>query len=171
MAHLSLQASKGPQESAEKDHRYCMHQSMWLLRHRWSLLLFSLGVVDVVDSGCGGPQQLMVSPGEFTSGNFPSNYDNGKSCSWKITVEANKVKKKVAIVTSWPFWGLMYTWDSLQRGHGTVFIFIMVVLLLLSSHISENFNKILRSLFFLFILLNNAEGYPCANYQIKHESI
>ncbi|XP_062407656.1 ovochymase [Sardina pilchardus] len=49
------------------------------------------GVVDVVDSGCGGPQHLMASPGEFTSGNFPSNYDNGKSCSWKITVEANKV--------------------------------------------------------------------------------
>ncbi|KAL2098056.1 hypothetical protein ACEWY4_007263 [Coilia grayii] len=44
-----------------------------------------------VDSGCGGPQQLMVSSGEFTSGNFPGNYDNGKSCSWHITVEANKV--------------------------------------------------------------------------------
>ncbi|XP_063074737.1 ovochymase-2 [Engraulis encrasicolus] len=46
---------------------------------------------DGVDSGCGGPQQLMVSPGEFTSGNFPNNYDSGKSCSWHITVEANKV--------------------------------------------------------------------------------
>ncbi|XP_031415931.1 ovochymase-2 [Clupea harengus] len=49
------------------------------------------GVVDVVNSGCGGPQQLMMSSGEFTSGNFPGNYDSGKSCSWHITVEANKV--------------------------------------------------------------------------------
>lgn len=79
-----------------------MPQSMLLPRHRLiTVVFFPIGVVEVVNSGCGGPQQLMVSPGEFTSGNFPGNYDNGKSCSWKITVEANKVKKKkVATVTS-----------------------------------------------------------------------
>ena len=56
-------------------------------------------MVDVVNSGCGGPQQLMMSSGEFTSGNFPGNYDSGKSCSWHITVEANKVKMRLSL---WP---------------------------------------------------------------------
>ncbi|XP_061102877.1 tolloid-like protein 1 [Conger conger] len=45
----------------------------------------------VVDSGCGNPQKLMGSSGEFTSKNYPNSYDNGRSCSWQITVSPDKV--------------------------------------------------------------------------------
>ncbi|CAM4474958.1 unnamed protein product [Leuciscus chuanchicus] len=46
---------------------------------------------DEIDTGCGSLQELTASSGEFSSGNYPSSYDNGMSCSWHITVEANKV--------------------------------------------------------------------------------
>ncbi|KAL7877112.1 hypothetical protein SRHO_G00037550 [Serrasalmus rhombeus] len=46
---------------------------------------------EVLDSGCGSPGQLSGNSGEFSSGNYPSNYNNGMSCSWHITVENNKV--------------------------------------------------------------------------------
>ncbi|KAM9792333.1 cubilin [Neosynchiropus ocellatus] len=42
-------------------------------------------------SGCGGPQQLSGETGSFTSWNYPNSYDNGKSCSWHITVDPDKV--------------------------------------------------------------------------------
>ncbi|KAK1791945.1 hypothetical protein P4O66_013917, partial [Electrophorus voltai] len=45
----------------------------------------------VLVSGCGHPVQLSSNTGGFTSGNYPSNYDDGKSCTWLITVESNKV--------------------------------------------------------------------------------
>ncbi|XP_030644095.1 ovochymase-2 [Chanos chanos] len=41
--------------------------------------------------GCGSPQQLTGSSGEFSSENYPSSYNNGKSCSWHITVATDKV--------------------------------------------------------------------------------
>ncbi|XP_034043693.1 procollagen C-endopeptidase enhancer 1-like [Thalassophryne amazonica] len=44
-----------------------------------------------VDSGCGGPQELSGESGTFTSWNYPSSYDNGKSCAWHITVNPGKV--------------------------------------------------------------------------------
>ncbi|XP_040043305.2 ovochymase-2 isoform X2 [Gasterosteus aculeatus] len=43
------------------------------------------------DSGCGGPQQLTGESGTFTSFNYPSSYDNGKSCTWDISVDPDKV--------------------------------------------------------------------------------
>ncbi|XP_057698672.1 ovochymase [Corythoichthys intestinalis] len=43
------------------------------------------------DSGCGGPQQLTGESGTFTSRFYPSSYDNGRSCSWHITVDPDKV--------------------------------------------------------------------------------
>lgn len=43
------------------------------------------------DSGCGGPQELSEDSGTFTSGNYPSNYDNGKGCTWHISVHPDKV--------------------------------------------------------------------------------
>ncbi|XP_067441011.1 ovochymase-2 [Thunnus thynnus] len=41
--------------------------------------------------GCGGPQELSGESGTFTSLNYPSSYDNGKSCTWQITVDPDKV--------------------------------------------------------------------------------
>ncbi|KAF7655501.1 hypothetical protein LDENG_00055110 [Lucifuga dentata] len=46
---------------------------------------------EVLDSGCGGPQELLGESGTFTSGNYPSSYVNGKSCIWHITVDPDKV--------------------------------------------------------------------------------
>ncbi|KAK7930543.1 hypothetical protein WMY93_006938 [Mugilogobius chulae] len=46
---------------------------------------------ELLPSGCGGPQELSSESGTFTSWNYPNSYDNGKSCSWHITVEPNKV--------------------------------------------------------------------------------
>uniref|UniRef100_A0A3Q1C976 Ovochymase 2 n=1 Tax=Amphiprion ocellaris TaxID=80972 RepID=A0A3Q1C976_AMPOC len=43
------------------------------------------------DSGCGGPQELTGESGTFTSFNYPNSYDNGKSCTWQITVDPDKV--------------------------------------------------------------------------------
>lgn len=45
---------------------------------------------DVIDTGCGS-LELTASSGEFSSGNYPSSYDSGVSCSWRITAEADKV--------------------------------------------------------------------------------
>ncbi|XP_029008026.1 ovochymase-2 [Betta splendens] len=42
-------------------------------------------------SGCGGPRQLSGDSGTFTSWNYPNSYNNGKSCSWDITVDPDKV--------------------------------------------------------------------------------
>ncbi|XP_029285789.1 tolloid-like protein 2 [Cottoperca gobio] len=44
-----------------------------------------------LDSGCGSPQELSGESGTFTSFNYPSSYDNGKSCTWQITVDPDKV--------------------------------------------------------------------------------
>ncbi|KAK0137505.1 Cubilin [Merluccius polli] len=44
-----------------------------------------------LDSGCGNPQELSGESGSFTSWSFPNHYDNGRGCSWKITVAADKV--------------------------------------------------------------------------------
>ncbi|XP_056442205.1 ovochymase-2 [Gadus chalcogrammus] len=44
-----------------------------------------------LDSGCGGPQELSGDSGTFTSWHFPNHYDNGRGCSWQITVAADKV--------------------------------------------------------------------------------
>uniref|UniRef100_A0A3P8X1I7 Zgc:154142 n=1 Tax=Cynoglossus semilaevis TaxID=244447 RepID=A0A3P8X1I7_CYNSE len=41
--------------------------------------------------GCGGPRELSEESGTFTSFNYPSSYDNGKSCTWHITVDPDKV--------------------------------------------------------------------------------
>uniref|UniRef100_A0A8C6WR19 Zgc:154142 n=1 Tax=Neogobius melanostomus TaxID=47308 RepID=A0A8C6WR19_9GOBI len=46
---------------------------------------------EMLPSGCGSPQELSTESGTFTSWNYPNSYDNGKSCSWHITVEPNKV--------------------------------------------------------------------------------
>lgn len=43
------------------------------------------------EGGCKGLQELTASSGEFSSGNHPNSYNNGMSCAWHITVEANKV--------------------------------------------------------------------------------
>uniref|UniRef100_A0A665XBY8 Cubilin-like n=1 Tax=Echeneis naucrates TaxID=173247 RepID=A0A665XBY8_ECHNA len=43
------------------------------------------------ESGCGGPRELLGESGTFTSWNYPSSYDNGKSCTWHITVDPDKV--------------------------------------------------------------------------------
>lgn len=48
------------------------------------------------DSGCGSPQDLSASAGSFSSVNYPNNYDNGKSCSWHITVDPDKVTKHLS---------------------------------------------------------------------------
>ncbi|KAF3852521.1 hypothetical protein F7725_005876 [Dissostichus mawsoni] len=40
---------------------------------------------------CGGPQELSGESGAFTSYNYPNSYDNGKSCTWQITVDPDKV--------------------------------------------------------------------------------
>ncbi|KAG7250406.1 hypothetical protein CRUP_026288 [Coryphaenoides rupestris] len=50
-----------------------------------------VGAEDLVDSGCGGPRELSGESGTFTSWSFPSHYDNGRGCSWQITVAADKV--------------------------------------------------------------------------------
>ncbi|XP_047430814.1 ovochymase-2 [Mugil cephalus] len=42
-------------------------------------------------SGCGGPRELSGESGTFTSWNYPNSYDNGKSCTWQITVDPGKV--------------------------------------------------------------------------------
>ncbi|XP_040002652.1 ovochymase-2 [Xiphias gladius] len=41
--------------------------------------------------GCGGPQELSGESGTFTSWNYPNSYDNGKSCTWHINVDPDKV--------------------------------------------------------------------------------
>ncbi|XP_061737042.1 ovochymase-2 [Nerophis ophidion] len=43
------------------------------------------------DSGCGGPRELTAESGTFTSIHYPSSYDNGRSCTWHITVDPDKV--------------------------------------------------------------------------------
>ncbi|XP_068177209.1 ovochymase-2 [Antennarius striatus] len=43
------------------------------------------------ESGCGGSQQLSGESGTFTSWNYPNSYDNGKGCTWNITVDPDKV--------------------------------------------------------------------------------
>ncbi|KAI9525572.1 hypothetical protein NQZ68_006121 [Dissostichus eleginoides] len=43
------------------------------------------------DSGCGGSQELSGESGAFASYNYPNSYDNGKSCTWQITVDPDKV--------------------------------------------------------------------------------
>lgn len=45
----------------------------------------------MLDSGCETPAQLIGERGEFSSENYPRSYDNGKSCSWTITVDSKKV--------------------------------------------------------------------------------
>ncbi|XP_051241548.1 ovochymase-2 [Dicentrarchus labrax] len=47
--------------------------------------------VEGADSGCGGPQEMSGESGTFTSWNYPNSYDNGKSCTWQITVDPNKL--------------------------------------------------------------------------------
>ncbi|KAJ3614596.1 hypothetical protein NHX12_018167 [Muraenolepis orangiensis] len=47
--------------------------------------------VEGLGSGCGGPQELSGDSGTFTSWIFPNHYDNGRGCSWQITVAADKV--------------------------------------------------------------------------------
>eukprot|EP00066_Takifugu_rubripes_P022016 XP_011611282.1 PREDICTED: ovochymase-2-like [Takifugu rubripes] len=47
--------------------------------------------VEGTDSGCGSPRDLSAESGTFSSVNYPNNYDNGKSCSWHITVDPDKV--------------------------------------------------------------------------------
>ncbi|KAF7223607.1 tolloid-like protein 2 [Nothobranchius furzeri] len=42
-------------------------------------------------SGCGGSKEMTENSGTFTSWNYPNSYDNGKSCTWSITVDPNKV--------------------------------------------------------------------------------
>ncbi|XP_056135753.1 ovochymase [Lampris incognitus] len=44
-----------------------------------------------LDSGCGGPRELSGESGTFSSWNYPSSYDNGRSCTWYITVDPDKV--------------------------------------------------------------------------------
>ncbi|XP_038837825.1 ovochymase-2-like [Salvelinus namaycush] len=51
----------------------------------------SVSTDEEVNSGCGGPQALKGPSGEFTSMNHPSSYDNGMSCSWRITVDPGMV--------------------------------------------------------------------------------
>ncbi|XP_059189819.1 ovochymase-2 [Centropristis striata] len=43
------------------------------------------------DSGCSSPQELSGESGTFTSASYPSHYENGKSCTWHITVDPDKV--------------------------------------------------------------------------------
>uniref|UniRef100_H3CMZ7 CUB domain-containing protein n=1 Tax=Tetraodon nigroviridis TaxID=99883 RepID=H3CMZ7_TETNG len=47
--------------------------------------------VEGPDSGCGSPQDLSEESGTFSSMNYPNNYDDGKTCSWHITVDPDKV--------------------------------------------------------------------------------
>uniref|UniRef100_A0A672HRX5 Zgc:154142 n=1 Tax=Salarias fasciatus TaxID=181472 RepID=A0A672HRX5_SALFA len=42
-------------------------------------------------SGCGGPRDMSGESGTFSSWNYPNSYDNGKSCTWDITVDPDKV--------------------------------------------------------------------------------
>ncbi|KAF7710120.1 ovochymase-2 [Silurus meridionalis] len=46
---------------------------------------------EVLNSGCGKVVQLNGEKGDFSSENYPSSYDNSKSCSWNITVASKKV--------------------------------------------------------------------------------
>eukprot|EP00058_Branchiostoma_floridae_P025445 XP_002610935.1 hypothetical protein BRAFLDRAFT_131152 [Branchiostoma floridae] len=39
-------------------------------------------------SGCGGPELLTAPTGNFSSMNYPNNYDNNAQCQWEIEVEA-----------------------------------------------------------------------------------
>lgn len=72
--------------AAEEMQSICLHRRCQIL-----FLALSLSAEDEIDTGCGSLQELTASSGEFSSGNYPSSYDNGMSCSWHITVEANKV--------------------------------------------------------------------------------
>ncbi|TMS22780.1 Ovochymase-2 [Larimichthys crocea] len=47
--------------------------------------------IDGGASGCGGSQELSAETGTFTSWNYPNSYDNGKSCTWHISVDPGKV--------------------------------------------------------------------------------
>ncbi|XP_062243272.1 ovochymase-2 [Platichthys flesus] len=47
--------------------------------------------IEELKSGCGGSQELSGESGTFTSWNYPNSYDNGKSCTWQITVDPDKV--------------------------------------------------------------------------------
>ncbi|XP_056264194.1 cubilin [Pseudoliparis swirei] len=47
--------------------------------------------VEGQESGCGGLQELTGESGTFTSFNYPNSYDNGKSCTWHIIVDPDKV--------------------------------------------------------------------------------
>ncbi|KAM8772707.1 ovochymase-2 [Acanthopagrus schlegelii] len=49
------------------------------------------GEVPGEESGCGGPQELSLESGTFSSWNYPNSYDNGKTCTWHITVDPGKV--------------------------------------------------------------------------------
>ncbi|XP_041837910.1 ovochymase-2 [Melanotaenia boesemani] len=40
---------------------------------------------------CGGLQEMIEESGTFSSGNYPSSYDNGNVCTWTITVDPEKV--------------------------------------------------------------------------------
>lgn len=48
------------------------------------------------DSGCGSPQDLSEETGTFSSMNYPNKYDNGKICTWHITVDPDKVTRIIS---------------------------------------------------------------------------
>lgn len=48
------------------------------------------------DSGCGSPQDLSEESGTFSSMNYPNKYDNGRRCTWHITVDPDKVTRTIS---------------------------------------------------------------------------
>ncbi|CAH1246984.1 TLL1 [Branchiostoma lanceolatum] len=54
----------------------------------WTAAYLTTNEHPVHPSGCGGPESLTDPTGNFSSMNFPNNYDNNAQCQWEIEVEA-----------------------------------------------------------------------------------
>ncbi|CAH1246976.1 TLL1 [Branchiostoma lanceolatum] len=95
----------GPDTSAELIGKFCgsgipapihSHGNILTVRFRTDRSVTETGFVLVYTttdehpihpSGCGGPESLTDPTGNFSSMNFPNNYDNNAQCQWEIEVE------------------------------------------------------------------------------------
>jgi len=53
----------------------------------WTAAYLTSDEHPVHPSGCGGPELLTAPTGNFSSMNYPNNYDNNAQCQWEIEVE------------------------------------------------------------------------------------